>query len=98
MQDNDIKRMILEQLMGEMDKGIGSKYKKPDALVIEKHTTAVPLGESDDKPMEAGDVKDMMGDADMSDDDEGDHEFRGPPMGIEAMKRRMGVKSKARGK
>lgn len=99
MHDSDIKKMVLEQLIDEMSKSVGSKFKKPDAVIIEKHTTAVPMGTDEDKPMEAGDVEAMMGEKDdmPMEEDDGDREFRGNPMGVEALKRKMGVK-KSRGK
>lgn len=92
MQDSDIKKMVLQEIMDEMNKGIGEKYKKPDAaIVVEKHTTAVPLeGGSSDAPME--------GDMDHSMESHDESDGRPLPFSKEAFLKRMGVKAKSSGK
>jgi hypothetical protein len=48
MKDLDIKKMLLEGLIKQMDESDGKRYKKPVAVVIEKHTTDIPTDDSED--------------------------------------------------
>lgn len=64
MNDLDIKKMLLEGLMKQMDESDGKKFKKPVAVVIEKHTTEMPTDEDEDPLAEA------LGDPSEDEDDE----------------------------
>lgn len=50
MKDLDIKKMLLEGLIKQMDDSDSKKYKKPVAIMIEKHTTDIPTDDDDSLP------------------------------------------------
>lgn len=65
MNDLDIKKMLLEGLMKQMDESDGKKFKKPAvAVVIEKHTE-MPTDGTDEDPL-----AEALGDPSEDEDDE----------------------------